>query len=132
MHEWALAEAIISAVSETAERERLREISSVVIVIGELQHVNKDILRFAIEQLKQNRLTGAKFIIRSTRAKFICRACGHKWSLKRTDLSKDVREAIHFVPETVHAYLKCPVCGSPDFEISGGRGVWIASIRGER
>lgn len=127
-----MAGAIISAISETAEREGLKGISSVVIIIGELQQVDKDILRFAIEQLKPNRLAGARFIIRSARAKFTCRACGRKWSFRRTDLSEDIREAIHFVPETAHAYLKCPVCGSPDFEISGGRGVWIASIRGER
>lgn len=131
MHEWALAEAIISAVSEVAERESFREVSSVVVVVGELQQVDRNILRFAIEQLKQGKLAGAKFIIRMERAMFTCRACGYKWPFRGADLTEDVRETIHFVPEAAHAYVRCPACGSPDFEISGGRGVWIASVRGE-
>ncbi|MBS7640591.1 MAG: hydrogenase nickel incorporation protein HypA [Candidatus Bathyarchaeia archaeon] len=131
MHEWALAEAIISAVSDVAEREKLREVNSVVVVIGELQQVDRNILRFAIEQLKQGKLAGAKFIIRTERAVFTCRACGYKWPFRGTNLPEEVREIIHFIPETSHAYVRCPACGSPDFDLSGGRGVWIASVRGE-
>ena len=40
------------------------------------------------------------------------------------------REAIHFVPESAHAFLRCPACKSPDFEISKGRGVWVERITG--
>lgn len=132
MHEWAIAEAIISAVSERAKRENLREVSTVVIVVGELQQVDREILKFAIEQLKPSHLAGTKFVIRRAKAKFRCRACGNKWMFRGADLPEDVKETIHFIPEVTHAYIRCPVCGSPDFEISGGRGVWIASIRGER
>lgn len=132
MHEWALAEAIISAVSEAADRENFREVSRVVIAVGELQQVDRDILRFAIEQLKPDRLARTKFTIRSARAKFLCRACGHKWFLKEIGLSEDLKETLHFIPEVAHAYIRCPVCGSPDFEVSEGRGVWIISIKGEK
>lgn len=130
MHEWALAEAIISAASEVAEKEGLKEVSKIVVVVGELQQVDREILKFALEQLKSGKLSGAKFIIRSARAKLVCRSCGHKWRFNISSLAEDIREMIHFVPEVAHAYVRCPACGSPDFEVSGGRGVWIASIRG--
>ncbi|MEM2455517.1 MAG: hydrogenase nickel incorporation protein HypA [Candidatus Bathyarchaeia archaeon] len=131
MHEWALAEAIISAVSEAADRENLREVNSVIVLVGELQQVDRKVLKFALTQLRSDKLAKAKFIIRTVKARFICKVCGHKWLFRESNLPGDVREAIHFVPEVAHAYVKCPMCGSPDFEISGGRGVWIADIRGE-
>jgi hydrogenase nickel incorporation protein HypA/HybF len=31
-----------------------------------------------------------------------------------------------------HVYLKCAKCGSPDFEVIKGRGVWLSTIKGER
>jgi hydrogenase nickel incorporation protein HypA/HybF len=45
-------------------------------------------------------------------------------------MDKEVSEAIHFVPEMAHVYIKCPSCGSPDFEVVEGRGVWLQSIKG--
>ncbi|MEM1515197.1 MAG: hydrogenase nickel incorporation protein HypA [Thermoproteota archaeon] len=132
MHEWALAEAIISTASEVADRENLREVNTIIIAVGEMQQVDKDILKFAIKQLRSDKFAKTKFIIKTSRAKFICRICGHKWFFKREGLPEDTREAIHFVPEVAHAYIRCPKCGSPDFEVSGGSGVWIASIKGER
>jgi hydrogenase nickel incorporation protein HypA/HybF len=38
------------------------------------------------------------------------------------------REAVHFLPEAAHAYLRCPRCGSVDFDVAAGRGVSIVSI----
>jgi hydrogenase nickel incorporation protein HypA/HybF len=40
-------------------------------------------------------------------------------------------EAVHFIPELAHAFLQCPSCGSPDFEMLAGRGVSIGSIEAE-
>ncbi len=39
-------------------------------------------------------------------------------------------ESIHFIPEVAHTYIKCPKCGSPDFEIIKGRGIWLEKIKG--
>lgn len=130
MHEWALAEAIISSVSQIAEKEGLKEVKEVKIKVGELQQVEVDILEFALSDLKMDKLKNAKFSIETVKAKLQCRVCGHKWFFNRDKLAEESAEAIHFVPETVHAYIKCPRCGSPDFEILQGRGVWLESIRG--
>lgn len=130
MHEWALAEAIISAVSQAAEREGLREVSEVHLKVGELQQVDREILDFALRELRSGKLANTKFVIRVSKAAFKCRVCGHRWLFRDIRASSDIMEAIHFIPEVAHAYIRCPKCGSPDFDLSGGRGVWISSIRG--
>ena len=51
MHEWALAEAVISTASQLAEKEGLKEITEVKIKVGELQQVELDIFEYALSQL---------------------------------------------------------------------------------
>jgi len=130
MHEWALAEAIISAATEAAEKQNLRQITEVNIRIGELQQVEPDILEFALSQLKSAKFENAKFKMESVKAQLKCRVCGYKWLFNKEGLSEETAEAIHFIPEIAHTYIKCPKCGSPDFEIVEGRGVWLESIKG--
>jgi hydrogenase nickel incorporation protein HypA/HybF len=130
MHEWALAEAVIAAAREAAYTRGLREISEVRISVGELQQIEEDILEFALSQLKKDKLAGARFRIVKARARFRCRICGHNWIFNRKELGQSVVEAIHFVPEIAHVYVKCPRCGSPDFEVLGGRGVCLLSVKG--
>ena len=132
MHEWALAEAIITAAQQIAEKEKLREIREVTIKIGELQQVEKEILRFALSQLKPATFKNAQFHITKAKTTLKCRNCGNSWLFSENKLDEDTAEAIHFVPEVAHAYIKCPKCGSPDFEISEGRGIWLENIKGVR
>jgi hydrogenase nickel incorporation protein HypA/HybF len=132
MHEWALAEAIIAAASEVAEKESLKQIKEVKIKVGELQQIELDILEFALSQLKPAKFKNANFSIEIVKAELKCRVCGYKWFFRKEELDKNTSEAIHFVPEVAHAYIKCPKCGSPDFEILQGRGVWLQSIKGEK
>jgi hydrogenase nickel incorporation protein HypA/HybF len=132
MHEWALAEAVISTVSQIAEKEGLKEIAEVEIKVGELQQIELDILEFALSQLKTSKLKNVKFHIRTVKAELKCRVCGHKWTFGKEKMNEEIAEAIHFVPEIAHTYVKCPKCGSPDFEILQGRGIWLESVRGLR
>ena len=132
MHEWALAEAVISTASQLAEKEGLKEITEVKIKVGELQQLELDIFEFALSQLKTDKFKNTKFNIETVRAKLKCRVCGHQWLFRKDELKEDVREAIHFVPEIAHTYIKCPKCGSPDFEVVQGRGVWLESIKGAK
>jgi len=130
MHEWALAEAVIAAASEIARKEGLIEVREVKIRVGELQQIDRDILEFALSQLKPSELKNAKFSIEIVKAELKCRVCGYRWFFEKEGLDDSTAEAIHFVPEIAHTYVKCPKCGSPDFEILEGRGVWLESIRG--
>jgi hydrogenase nickel incorporation protein HypA/HybF len=132
MHEWALAEAVIAAASQIAKKEQLKEVAEVTIKVGELQQVELDILRFALSQLKPASFQNAKFRITKAKTQLKCRVCGHTWLFTKQKLDESTAEAIHFVPEVAHTYIKCPKCGSPDFEITEGRGVWLENIKGAR
>lgn len=130
MHEWALAEGVISAATRIANEQGLREITEVIVRIGELQQVEHDVLDYALEQLKTPMMENVKFVLEAVPARLRCRVCGEEWTFSPSGMSEDVSEAIHFVPEMAHVYIKCPKCGSPDFEVLEGRGVWLATIRG--
>jgi len=132
MHEWALAEAILASANEIAEKEKLKEITEVTIRVGELQQVEPDILRFALSEMKKGIFKNAKFRILKAKTTLKCRVCGITWQFNLKKLDKNTAEAIHFVPEVAHAYIKCPKCGSPDFEIVNGRGVWLENVKGAR
>lgn len=130
MHEWALAEGVVSTVVRIADEEELEEVTEVTIKIGELQQIEHDIIKFAIDQMKPDIIRDAKFIFESVPGKLMCRVCGKEWKFGPDNLSEDVSEAIHFVPEMAHVYIKCPSCGSPDFQVIEGRGILLASIKG--
>jgi hydrogenase nickel incorporation protein HypA/HybF len=130
MHEWALAEAVIATATQIAEKEGLKEVTEVKVRIGELQQIERDIFYFALKQLKPAKFEKSKFDVETEKGRLKCRACGKEWFFNKKRLDKDSAEAIHFVPEIAHTYIKCPKCGSPDFEIIEGRGVWLQSIKG--
>lgn len=130
MHEWALAEGVVSAATRVAEEEKLEEISEVTIRIGELQQVEHEVLEFALDKLRTPIMKDAKFILESIPAKLRCQVCGEEWLFSPDSLSEEISEAIHFVPEMAHVYLRCPRCGSPDFKVVEGRGVWLAYVKG--
>ncbi len=132
MHEWALAEAVIAAASQIAEKEKLKEVTQVTLQVGELQDVEREILQFALSQLKPANFKHAKFRITRAKTTLTCRVCGNTWLFKDQKLDKTTIEAIHFIPEVAHSYIKCPRCGSPDFQITNGRGIWLKNIKGER
>ncbi len=132
MHEWALAEGIVKTAEKFAEDQGIVDVTEVKIMVGELQGIEHDIIDFALDQLRTPRMKNAKFVIEAIPAKFKCRKCEREWGLNREGMDEATGEAIHFVPEMAHVYLKCPGCGSPDFEVAEGRGVWLASIKGRR
>ena len=131
MHEWALAEALISTVIQVSKKEGLRKIFEIEVRIGELQDIDLEIFKFALIQLKPDCLKDAEFKFKMVKTKLKCRVCGHEWSPRKDELDESVREAIHFIPEITHAYLRCPRCGSIDFDIIEGRGVWLEYVRGK-
>lgn len=137
MHEWALAESIITTALEAAEKEKLKTITEIIIQIGELQQIEHDIFKFALNEIiksQNKKLKNAKFRIQTEKSTLKCKNCEHQFSFDdiMKKLSKDEAEAIHFIPEVAFVHSRCPKCGSPDFEITKGRGVTIKSIKGTR
>ena len=135
MHEWALAEAVVSTALKISKKEKLKEITKLRIRVGELQHIDKEILEFALKEIMRPRsstLRNAKIEIETEEAILKCRACGHQWPYNdsKKELNEEECESIHFIPEIAHVYIRCPKCKSPDFEIIKGRGIWLNSIKG--
>jgi hydrogenase nickel incorporation protein HypA/HybF len=130
MHEWALAEAILASARQVAEQEHLTAVLEVTIRVGELQQVEPPILRFALKQMGEGIFKDSKYHIFRAKSTLKCRVCGNTWQYNSKKLDKSTQEAIHFVPEVAHTYIKCQKCGSPDFEIASGRGIWLEDIKG--
>ncbi len=133
MHEWALAQSVITSARKVAEKMGISEVSEVTLGIGELQNIDMEIFKYAILEIKRNEdiLKNAKFIHKIVQAVMKCNNCGYEWKYKNSieQLNEAERENIHFVPETVHIYIHCPKCNSIDFTITNGRGVFIEEIK---
>ena len=137
MHEWSLAEAVIAAIIEESRKEGLEEITEIKLKIGELQQLDIEIFKFALDEIANAREEGSllkdmKIEMEPEKAIFRCRVCGKEWDFGETGLNEEEYEAVHFAPEVAHAYIRCPSCKSPDFEVLQGRGVLIQSIKGKR
>ena len=137
MHEWALAESIVTTAIDAAKKEKLKKITEINIEIGELQQIEQDIFKFGIEEIIKsygNILKNVKIDIKIEESTLKCKSCDYEWKFSemKKKLSEDESEAIHFIPEVSLVHARCPKCGSPDFDITKGRGVSISSIKGER
>jgi len=134
MHEWALAEAVIDTAVKVSKEKKLKEISTVVINLGELQQIDEEIFKFALQEIikPETIFKNTEFRLEKEEAVLKCKVCEKEWKFGSMlcKLQDEEVESIHFIPEMSHIYMKCPACGSKDFEIVKGRGVWIASIEG--
>ena len=134
MHELALADAVMKAALRAAADAGIDRIENLVVKVGELQQIEKDLFEFSLTSVlstQDDRLATASFDIAEERVRFGCNACGHEYT--RDDISLDDGaggEAVHFIPELSHAFARCPACGSPDFEILAGRGITLERIEG--
>jgi hydrogenase nickel incorporation protein HypA/HybF len=130
MHEWALAEAVIATVERLREENGRKPVLAVHVLIGELQRIDMEVFREGL----QRRLDGRPFSLevfdfQIEPAEFRCRRCGRQWLLAGQEaLGEEELEAIHFLPEAAHVYMRCPGCGSPDYSLERGRGVRIHSV----
>lgn len=132
MHELALADAVVKTALSVAADAGLTRISRIVVTVGELQQIDRDTFAYLLTEVMpgtDSRLASAEFVVEDEAAGFRCRACGT--GFEASPPGDDAGEAVHFVPELAHAYLRCPGCGSPDFDIVAGRGVTLRTVEGE-
>jgi len=111
-------------------RQRPVLLRGVTVRLGELQAIDHEIFSFALETLLQERpFRAASYKLETEPARFRCTSCDREWSLSDSPgLGEDTREAIHFLPEAAHAFVRCPSCGGPDYRVQAGRGVRIESL----
>lgn len=135
MHEFALADAVVKAAVRAAREAGIDRVEAVVVRVGELQQIATDLFEFSLSEVLpagDPLLEGARFVVEREAVVFRCRVCGREFGTG--DLGEapgaDEAEAVHFIPELAHAFVRCPGCGSPDFDILAGRGVTLERIEG--
>jgi hydrogenase nickel incorporation protein HypA/HybF len=134
MHELALADSVLKAALSAADDDGMNRIECIVVRIGELQQIRRDLFEFSLTEVlpaQDARLAGVKFDISEEPVRFQCRSCGTEYGRDEAGIDDgDQGEAIHFIPELSHAFARCPSCGSPDFDIRAGRGITLVRIDG--
>ena len=105
-------------------------LESAEILLGELQAVDLEIFGFALDSLLADHgIARERVHISKEKAEMLCHACGHRWDLTSDPgLDAEGREAIHFLPEAIHAFVRCPCCGSADYSMEKGRGIRMGRI----
>ncbi|MCW7078059.1 MAG: hydrogenase nickel incorporation protein HypA [Canidatus Methanoxibalbensis ujae] len=133
MHEWALAEAVIAFLMSASHG--MRRVRCVKLRIGELYQMDMDIFITALHEIAiaedSKRFADMKITWEKEKALFKCRHCGNEWNFKRREDDEE-NEAIHFLPELIHAFSRCPACGCPDFDVVRGKGILVERIEGEQ
>ena len=74
MHEWALAESILTAAIEESKKEKMKKITEIKIELGELQQIEKDIFKFALDEIIKEQgklLKNVKIIIKTKKSTLI-------------------------------------------------------------
>jgi len=51
MHEWSLAEAVVETAIDIGKKNNFKTLSKIKIRIGELQQIEKDLFKYAIEEI---------------------------------------------------------------------------------
>ncbi len=131
MHEWALAEAIVDSSLKLLKKKNLEKVNEIFIKVGELQNIDIEVLDFAIKEIsKGTSIENSKINYEIDDAILKCNNCGKSWYYKESfsKLSDEEKEAIHFIPETIHIFIHCPNCSSVDFDIEKGRGVYLEDL----
>jgi len=111
MHEAAIAADLIAAASAAVAREGARgRIVRLEVTAGRLSGVSVEALRFAFEQLAAGTpAAGAELVVTEPKAACRCASCGAQ-------------------SETEDLFAPCPVCGSSDVTITGGRELLLQSV----
>jgi hydrogenase nickel incorporation protein HypA/HybF len=136
MHEWALADAVVSSAKKIAKEKDIKKIDEVTVVLGDLQNVNVEAFTFLFKEIiskEEDIVKEANIVIENEPPTFECTSCENVFTHEDTKkLTHDESETIHFVPELAKLFIKCPKCESPDFKVIKGRGVYLKNISGER
>jgi len=133
MHELSLVEGVIQAVAETSATNGKR-VKTVSVRVGELAQFDLRVIRELLTELKKGTpLEGARVQVRLERAKVRCLNCKKQWTFGDivSPLSNDDKEVVHFFPELLSTYSRCPSCRKNYLEIEEGRSVRIAGVEFE-
>jgi hydrogenase nickel incorporation protein HypA/HybF len=117
MHELSMAEGILKAVIENAEKSGATEVIEVTIEIGKLALLNPEQLKFLLDVLVEDTIAnGAKFIMEEIPIEIECGECDYVGIAKGDDLD-------HYTP-----IVECPKCESKIVNVTNGKDCIVKNI----
>ncbi|MBO3802763.1 MAG: hydrogenase maturation nickel metallochaperone HypA [Candidatus Brockarchaeota archaeon] len=134
MHEWSVASGIIGSLA-SFQKERNAKVRKVEVGVGQLSGIDVEVLRYALGAMGEGEgLEGVEYVVKIIEGRFECSRCGHEWGYKESEdalkgISREVygveepdglESPLHFFPQLVTVFLRCPKCGSSDMEVVGG------------
>ena len=113
MHEMSLCESVLQVLEQQAEVQQFRKVKTLWLEIGALSGVEVEALRFCFEAVVQGSLAeGARLEIVETPGQAWCLPCGGNVPVQQL-------------------YDECPVCGSHQLQVNGGRDMRIMELEVE-
>lgn len=140
MHEWSIAEGIITALLESFKEQKIVEVE---VIVGELRDLNIEVLKEALSILsRRSRLEETRFNLIVSKAFFKCLNCEEEWDMSKAleilsemlDAEKYIVEGgkleppVHFIPSLIIGCQKCPKCGRIDIDIISGKELEISKV----
>ncbi len=134
MHEWSIAAGIVGSLA-SLQKERNARVRKVEVGVGQLSGIDVDTLRYALCSLGDTEgLKGVDYSVTINEGRFKCLKCGHEWNFNESretlkEISKEtcgveepdgLESPLHFFPQLITVFLKCPKCGSSDIDVIGG------------
>ena len=127
-------------------RDGVRIISATVKV-GTLTMIDPQTMREALAMIsKEAGIEGVEFKVERAETHFTCMKCGTDWTFNDVegDLKANVPDDLlisdesgekdmpmHYFPELVHAWMRCPKCGSNDYRMTEASGVILDKVEVE-
>lgn len=114
MHELGLMQQVIHILRESAQKEGIKRISAIKLVVGKMTAAQPDSLRFAFEVLAKSEdwLNNAVLDILEIDLTAQCKDCDEHYAV----------DGYRFV---------CPKCGSSANQIEGGRELYVDFYEGD-
>ena len=130
MHELALTEGIVSFVLDLA-RKKGERVVGFTVAIGELAQFNRTLIEDLLPKLtKETELNDARVTVEVEKAVIRCLYCNSKLGFHTLiePLPNNEKEMIHFLPELLSSFCKCPKCQMSDLQIESGRSIRVAEV----
>ena len=117
MHELSMAQGIINAVLETAEKNNATEVNKIYIEVGRLAMLNPEQLRFLLDVLVENTIAeNAKIDISEIPVTISCPECVYEGIANLDDSD-------HYAP-----IIECPKCENLRISILDGKDCVVKNI----
>lgn len=127
MHEFSVAQSIVSTILEVAHSHGAKRIVGVQLEVGEVALVNMQQLGWYLDMLTQDTMAkGMKVNVISVPVRVHCQGCGYEGPLKEGSGGDSDDPTHSSIPG-----FDCPRCGGSDTVITSGRDLRIKDIEVE-